>query len=220
MLNAYICLEQKECCSVALTEVAAHLADPKTRLWIEGNDLTEEEWTFLATNFPFHPLALEDARQQGQRPKVDVYDSYLFASLRYWSLSEQKTVELDIFLGKNYLIVLQEALEYEVANAKNSDSPIQTTRTRWEKHPDRLPHEMAFLFYILLDATVDTYFPVLDQIADEIEDLETAIYDVSNQVDITDALRLKKRLMVIRQSMTPLARHREPTATFGRGYTA
>jgi magnesium transporter len=196
MLHAFTCLEQRQCHQIPLAEVVEQLQDSQARLWLEGTQLTDDEWEFLTTHFPFHPLAIEDARQQGQRPKMDVYDDYLFVSAHYWSATQESTVEMDIFLGKNYLIVLSAVEE--------PDSPLLTTRTRWERHPERLSHEIAFLFYALLDAIVDSYFPILDRFADEIEELETMIYAASLQLNITDALRLKKRLMVLRQAVTPL----------------
>ena len=80
-------------------------------LWVDVSSPTEDDWKALEEEFDFHHLAMEDARQQNQRPKVDSYEGYLFLSVRAWAGTakptddlEAVTHELDIFLGPNYQI--------------------------------------------------------------------------------------------------------------------
>ncbi len=170
-------------------------------LWVDVSDPTEDDWNTLAREFGFHPLAIEDARKQDQRAKMDTYPGYLFLTLRAWANSNGQTDdltdatrEIDVFLGPNYIVTIHE-----------DDSPIvQETRRRLKEHPERIKHQPAFLLYLLLDAIVDAYFPVMDALDAKIDDMEIAIYAPGAVIDLAPAIVLKKRLLLLRQGMTPL----------------
>ena len=165
-------------------------------LWVDMSAPTEEDWQALVEQFDFHPLAMEDARKQNQRPKVDVYDGYLFLSVRAWAGGdEQETVtrEIDVFLGPNYLVTIHNEV----------NGPIQETRRRLQQNPEHLRSEPGFLLYLLLDALVDEYFPAMDALDTEIDEVEMAIYESEDVPDFKPAVRLKKRLLLLRQAVSP-----------------
>ena len=172
-------------------------------LWVDVASPTEADWAILTDQFRFHPLAVEDAQKQNQRAKLDPYDGYLFLSARAWAGSTRPTDdavdatrEIDVFLGPNFLVTVHE----------QGSEPIQETRRRWERNPERLNNHPAFLLYLLLDAVVDDYFPAMDQLDAEIDEVETAIYgpDPALATDLKPALALKKRLLLLRQAVAPL----------------
>src|SRR5689334_13598827 len=93
-------------CNAAPEQIKDLVAAGKQILWVDVQAPTEEEWDLIKAQFDFHPLAMEDARNQNQRAKADMYGGYLFLSLRAWrgfqspvdSLYEV-TDEIDVFLG-------------------------------------------------------------------------------------------------------------------------
>lgn len=182
---------------------AAAAASKPPVLWVDVSSPTAEDWKTLGEQFRFHPLALEDAQQQNQRAKVDVYPGYLFLSVRAWGGHQTATDdlhdvthEIDIFLGPNYLVTI---------HAEGSE-PIQETRRRLERNPEHLNNQPGFLLYLLLDAIVDEYFPAMDEIDAAIDAAETQVYatDTASSIDMKPALALKKRLLLLRQAISPL----------------
>jgi len=170
-------------------------------VWVDVEQPTEEDFNLLVEQFGFHPLAMEDARNQNQRAKADQYEGYLFLSLRTWgglkgaaANAPEATDEIDVFLGKNYLVTIHQ----EQCGA------IAETRRRWREHPDLISKKPAFLLYELLDTLVDAFFPAIDDIDTEIDDLETAIYASTADIDVAPALRMKKKLLILRQSIAPM----------------
>jgi magnesium transporter len=172
-------------------------AASRPMLWVDVNAPTDEDWKALSEQFDFHPLAMEDAQKQNQRPKVDAYDGYLFLSVRAWAGGDdQETVtrEIDVFLGPDYLVTIHDEV----------NGPIQETRRRLQQNPEHLRSEPGFLLYLLLDALVDEYFPAMDALDTEIDEVEMAIYESVEAPDFKPAVRLKKRLLLLRQAVSPL----------------
>jgi magnesium transporter len=135
---------------------------------------------------------------------VDAYDGYLFLSVRAWTATgdvtkqdDEPTREVDIFLGPNYIVTVH-----------NGDcAAVAQTRHRWEQSPDRMPEardSSAYLLYLLLDAVVDDYFPAMDALDEAIDDVESRIYGEEPLTDVKPALRLKQRLLLMRQAITPM----------------
>jgi magnesium transporter len=193
----------------------------KPVLWVDVSAPGEEDWKMLAETFHFHPLAIEDARNQGQRAKVDTYDDYLFLSVRAWAgkkptlvgtaeerkeillkhafvTADELTHEVDIFLGPNYLVTLH----------NGNCEALAETRKRWRSHPESAPEALhgspAYLLYLLLDAIVDDYFPAMDFLDEEIDDVEMAVYAPNPRLDLQPALILKKKLLLLRQAVAPM----------------
>lgn len=170
-------------------------------LWVDVSSPTEADWKALEEEFDFHPLALEDARKQNQRPKVDTYEGYLFLSVRAWSGATKPTAdleavthEIDIFLGPNYLVTVHNEV----------NGPIDETRRRLQQNPEHLRSEPGFLLYLLLDALVDEYFPAMDDLDAQIDAVELSVYESLEVPDFKPAIALKKRLLLLRQAVSPL----------------
>ncbi|MBC8102275.1 MAG: magnesium/cobalt transporter CorA [Cytophagales bacterium] len=211
--------EQKSQRHTDLDSIGEWLDDPQALFWIDMTDPTDTEWDTIAARFKFHPLALEDARQRNQRPKLDAYDGYLYLALRAW-IGEQSpsddrgdaTQEVDVFFAPRYLITIHEG----------GCDPLKEVRRRWDALPT-LPsppgqgapqRTSALLLHTLLDTIVDAMFPVMDQIDEAIDTLETQVYTVSvaataaassrEPLELAPALRFKKKLLLLRQTVAPL----------------
>jgi magnesium transporter len=217
MISVDVCHGKTTESNLPLEQIAALLnsgngkPERKRVLWVDVSAPTEADYQFLAQTFGFHPLAIEDARNRNQRAKVDPYDGYLFLSIRAWTGEtaatddlNDATNEIDIFLGPNYIVTIHD----EPCN------DLQETRRRWEKHPERMPEAQgnpAYLLYVLLDAVVDDYFPAVDAMDAEIDRIEMAVYAPEeagrrqpDEIDLKPALRMKKHLLLLRQTIAPM----------------
>lgn len=167
----------------------------ESTFWVDLSSSEESELAVLQSVFRFHPLAIEDTRNQKQRPKVEEYDDHLFVILNPVAMVEGQPEfrELDVFLGRNYLVTVHaepepalEALERRTARRQNGQSL-----------------SASFLLYALVDTIVDTYFPVLDEIDEELSDLEDQIIDRPQREALERLLGLKRSLIEVRRVVGP-----------------
>lgn len=167
----------------------------------------------LATEYELHPLAVEDLLQVPQRPKVESYggeDSELRARLflvaRAFRLEPDglRSEQMSIFLGHRTVLTFREG-------ATDVWEPI---RQRLQTKNTRLRNsDASFLMYSLLDATIDSLYPILESYGDRLEDLEIQILDAPPRVTIGDINQVKRELLMLRRVAWPM---REVVATLQR----
>lgn len=201
MIHVDVCRERAVTQDVDPTAIAALLNDGPGLVWVDVTDPTEEDFHNLEEQFGFHPLAMEDARKQNQRAKMDEYDGYLFITMRGHEPGaedpdddEAARQEVDVFLGARYLVTVH----------RGACTSVAETRARWAQRPWRMPDEPAFLLYVLFDTIVDTYFPVMDALDDAIDQVEDAAFRPQAVVDVSPALALKRRLLLLRRTLAPM----------------
>ncbi|HEY6124937.1 MAG TPA: magnesium and cobalt transport protein CorA, partial [Steroidobacteraceae bacterium] len=138
-----------------------------------------------------------DARNGHQRPKIEDYGDSLFAVLHIVEPegAEFRVGEVAIFAGHNYVVTVR----------SHAERGFQDVRARCEREPDLLRIGSGFVLYALIDAVVDRYFPVLDQLEAELESVEEKIFaDGSPRANIESLYALKKRLMIVKHAVAPL----------------
>lgn len=154
--------------------------------WVDLHGPTQEGVRLLSEVFQFHPLAIEDATNQRQRPKIEEYDGYLFAIMNpvTFEHDEVQFTELDVFFSANYVVTVHAG-----------DLPLL------KKVEDRIvalarmtPQATGFIVYALFDAVVDSYFPVLDRIGEEIDDIEEQILNRPQQELLNRLFTLKRAI--------------------------
>lgn len=177
--------------------LAATLADPASVLWLDVQDPTEEDTALLRDKFNFHPLAIEDATRSHERPKVDAYDSYYFVVFyaAHYNPEENhiETQVVNLFIGANYLVTVH----------TGAIRHIDETLARWQAPDSPLGNKISALVHALLDALVDDYFPLMDQVADRVEDLEDTIFVHFDESAIQIMFGLKKDLLNMRRIVAP-----------------
>jgi magnesium transporter len=147
--------------------------------------------------FGLHELAVEDARKTNQRPKIDEYGNQLFTVLKTIELvgDEFQVGELDVFVGPNFVLSVRNGTQRGFVDVRN----------RCEREPDLLKQGSGFVFYALMDACVDRYFPVLDQLEEELESIEQRIFSSGSVRSTIEALyTLKGKLMILKHTVSPL----------------
>jgi magnesium transporter len=173
-------------------------SDPIT--WINLNGLNHvAEIEKLGHHFNLHPLVLEDIVSISQRPKIDEYDDYLFVVLKMLYNDENQAIvseQVSFVLGKNYVLSFQEA----------DGDVFDTVRDRIKQGKGKVRAMQAdYLLYVLMDAIVDHYFSIIENLSDKIEDYESRIF--SGQVDKSinkDIQDLKREVLRVRRAIYPL----------------
>jgi magnesium transporter len=178
------------------SEVKNH---PDTILWLDLQNPAEEELVRLGKEFHLHPLAIEDASHEHQRPKVEEYEQFYFVVFYTVSLNKEKqevnTSEIDMFLGENYLITVHDKALHE----------LDEVEQRWTRNVKQLEWGIGVLLYTMLDAIVDRYFPIVDELVDQVEELEDHLFarDIRENPFTQQLLQLKKQFLTLRRIATP-----------------
>ena len=179
-----------------IEEISDLLADGTRLLWIDVKDPSPDELGRIGEEFGLHPLAIEDAIRRHERPKIELFEGYVFIVFYALEMTDGRptTRELNLFAGKNYLLTVHD----------DDVAAVSETAVRWTDYlRDNTTLGPALLVYAVLDAVVDGYFPVIDQLAERIEDLEDQIFSGNEVETQQEIFRLKKDLLAIRRVVAP-----------------
>lgn len=185
------------------------LFDEGVHLWVDVEDASEaERKQLLEEVFSFHPLAIEDCIAATERPKVDDYDTYIFLvthAVNYHAgQHEFQTTELNMFVGKNFLVTVHDAPLRSITKVIER---VQRNAPMVARAPDRLT-------YNILDALLDNYAPALDEMAREIAAIEEKVLRDPSVDILEDVLHFKTEVYRVRQIVSP---QREMIARIARG---
>jgi magnesium transporter len=177
-----------------------HVAPPPEGMlrWIDLEAQDTIQLELLAERFKVHPLTIEDCSRFDQRPKLEAYDGYLFLVTHgfHWSsktADEIESLELHTFLGERYLVTV---------HAKPI-APLDIVWKRVAGDGNLMRRGADFVSYLICDAIVDTFFPLLDEIASEIENIEDAVIKRHGQAQLAAIFRLKRILITLRKVISP-----------------
>lgn len=146
--------------------------------------------------FGLHPLALEDVLNSGQRPKVDFHEKHVFIvlSLPYLQNNSIKLEQVSLFIGEHYVISF----------CSGSGEVLEPIRQRLRQHIGRLRNRsIGYLVYALVDVVIDSAFPLLEGVGEQIEALEDQILSCANQKDLNRLHDLKRELLLLRRNLWP-----------------
>jgi magnesium transporter len=166
--------------------------------WIDLIAPTEADLALLGKTFGFHPLALEDCAHADQRPKAEEYGEYLFIVSQGFEcpnavLNDMRWFELHVFLGKNYLVSVH-------------DNPIPAVEQLWKRvtgDAALMKKGVDFLYYLICDRMVDDNFPIIDYIADELEQIEDQVLENAEKSTLNRIFALKGQLVLMRKILSP-----------------
>ncbi len=178
-------------------EISSYCSDPHSIIWVDVADPTSEDFDELAKEFGFHPLSIEDCRNEHQRPKVEEFQGYYFIVLYEAELIMGRHLELkelNIFLAKNYLVTVH----------SQPLRAIEIAERLWREWTDLAERGTGLLAYLLIDVIVDDYMPLLDSLSDRMDDLEDQIFVDFRPEALEEIFRIKKELLFLRRSVTPL----------------
>ena len=178
-----------------VAQISDYLTDQSVTVWLDLRDPDRDDLAVLSDEFGLHPLAIEDAVQEHERPKLDRYRSYLFLTAYGARLDTSTgkliTSELAAFVTKQALITVR----------KDDGLDIGAVVERWDASPDLAKFGVGFLLYGLLDYIVDGHFETVQSLDETVEALEDRLFDASAQ-----SLEVQRRSFELRKSLVLLRR--------------
>jgi magnesium transporter len=178
-------------------EVASDRAEVERRLsegrffWLDLHRPTAEELALLRDLFRFHPLALEDSENFGQRPKLEPYDDHVFLVVYGAAPDEDRLVEVHCFYSERFLVTVH-----------RDDCPAFAALRERQARRGR-PEEAALVLHDVVDALVDSFFPVLSELDDEIDEIQETLLQRPTDEQLQRVFDLKRRLVGLRKAVTP-----------------
>lgn len=179
----------------SLADVSEHLDEVDAVVWIDLLTPTREELELLADELDLHTLAVDDAINLNQRPKLDHYADHEFlsayATIFDPQIAQVTASETAVFITPRALITIR----------KDDAFPITAVVERWDSSPELAQYGVGFLLYGLLDVLVDGYFASVQDLDEQIEDLAEQLFDLK-----ADQEGIQKRSFALRRSLVVLRR--------------
>lgn len=167
-------------------------------LWLDCVGLGDVEMiASIGSVFNLHPLALEDTVNTGQRPKVDFFDDHAFVVVSMIDDARAGRYEqIAVFFGEGFVVTFQE-------RAGDPFDPVRKRIQSPTSHRIRVKGS-DYLAYALIDAIVDSYFPILETAADTIDRLEDQVMTSPERHQSRQLHELKRGTMVLKRALWPL----------------
>ncbi|MFF2995730.1 magnesium and cobalt transport protein CorA [Streptomyces sp. NPDC057950] len=180
-------------------------------VWIGLHEPTEAEFSGIASEFGLHPLAVEDAVQAHQRPKLERYDDSLFTvfkTIHYVEHDELtatsevvETGEVMCFTGRDFFITVRHG----------GQGSLRALRHRLQDEPDLLAKGPSAVLHAIADHVVDGYIAVADAVQDDIDEVETEVFSLGRKgtprgTDAGRIYQLKREVLEFKRAVSPLLR--------------
>jgi magnesium transporter len=179
--------------------------DPGDFQWIGIHDPSPDELALIASSFDLHPLAVEDAGDSHQRPKLERYDETLFLVLKtLWYVDEEDAVEtgeINMFVGRDFVVTVRHGQGIDLA----------ASRRDLEKRAQVLEHGPMAVLYAVCDRVVDEYERVGAALEEDVDEVEESVFSPARTNDSTRIYILKREIAEVRRAVMPL---REPMRKF------
>lgn len=191
--------EKKIIESSQLENIIAALNQAESLVWVDLDDESiEESRHILADIFHFHPLSIDDALVEEHIPKVDDWGEYLYMALVAVDPSQplddiDKSIELDIFIGKNYLVT------YHPEEIKSVNLVWKNT-LRDER---KLQRGSNFLAYQIIDELANGYMTMIDHLDMQVEGIEDTVMEKPDRTLLEDIFSIKRSLLNLRRIVSP-----------------
>lgn len=198
LINCVAYQQGNKLADIAVSQIGEFLHQPECFVWVALKDASDAELLEMQSQFGLHDLAVEDARHGHQRPKIEEYGDTVFTVMHmveFTPTDELLVGEVAVFVGRNFVLSVR----------SRSTHGFLGVRERAEREAHLLRHGASFVFYALMDAVVDRYFPVIDTLEDELETIEDQIFEPgSARQNIERLYALKRRVGVVRHAVLPL----------------
>jgi magnesium transporter len=199
IVNCAAYLQGRRIANVELNDITNVLENTEQFLWVGLHEPSEETLGKIQQQFHLHELAVEDAHNAHQRPKIEKYGDTVFIVLRTAQMNSTKTKidfgETHFFVGNRFLITVRHG----------SSLAYTEVRTRCESMPHQLSKGHGFALYAVMDSIVDQYFPVVDELEKGLLDIEEKVFnDKPSRETTEDIYMLKRQLLEVKRAVSPL----------------
>jgi magnesium transporter len=182
--------------------------DPGDFVWVGLHEPSEDELATVEEEFGLHPLAVEDAFNAHQRPKLERYEHTLFLTLKsLWYVDANDAVEtgeINMFVGDDFVITVRHG----------SGSELHSARRDLEAKTAVLTHGPSAVVYAVCDRVVDGYLSVMSSLEEDVDEVETSVFSPERTNDSARIYTLKREIAEARRAVLPL---REPMRRFATG---
>jgi magnesium transporter len=188
------CRGGKKAETTDLGDVKGLLSEPGTNVWIDLAEPDEDQVKTAAEVLGLHPLIAEDIAERNQRSKVETFDEIVHAVLfaLHYDGDEAAVSEVDFVLGERFLLTAHDG----TLGSKTTAALRFGVEHALTKGPD-------YLFYAIADTIVDGYFPVLDEIGDDIDQLQDRVMQSASGDTLQRLFALKRELSNLRRATSP-----------------
>jgi magnesium transporter len=191
---------------VALEDTYEQVRREGVFAWIGLLEPTEEEFESVRREFQLHELAVEDAINAHQRPKLEFYGDSLFIVLKTvrWVDTEERIElgELLIFVGDGFIV-----------SVRHGEPSLRDVQLQMEQRPDLLAHGPSAALYAIVDRVVDDYEPVIEELDSSIRETETDVFSPSSSNPSGRIYQLKRAVLEMHTALAPLVPALEKLAT-------
>ncbi|MGE3539195.1 MAG: magnesium/cobalt transporter CorA [Candidatus Tectimicrobiota bacterium] len=201
----------ESCTETQVHDLEAYLqtAPREGVLWVNVDGLGDvQTLETLGTHFGLHPLSLEDVLHIPQRAKLEDYEHYQFLVFHMAFLAPEalgETEQVSLFLGSSYVLTFQERLGSDLFDSVRQNLRHNRGRVR--------QYGSDYLAYALLDATIDGFFPILEDLGERLSDLEEAVLAHPTRETMEDIYAVRRTLLALRRVLWPL---RQAVQNFSR----
>jgi magnesium transporter len=178
-------------------DISDYLQRDDCFVWVALRDTSDAELAKMQEEFSLHDLAIEDASHGHQRPKIEEYGETLFVVMHMPEVVNAEIVvgEVNIFVGRNFILSVR----------NRSSLHFLGVRERCEREPELLRLGSGFVLYALMDAVVDRYFPLIDDLSTQLELIEDRLFDKNSALaNIAHLYELKRKVVVLKHAVLPL----------------
>jgi len=170
--------------------------------WVNIEGPTERETEYLAQNYPFHPLDLDDCLSRIQRPKIDEYKDYLFLVFHFPVFNKEARVtarsQVSVFIGESYIITLHKG------ELKPLVKLFRECQIDEESRQENLSQGCGYLLYRIIDRLVDYCLPILNKIGSNIEDVEDDVFSSGVRGTVREISALRRDVISFRRTIWPM----------------
>lgn len=185
--------------TIDLETVKKALTDEENFVWVDlCQDSIDESRRILTDLFNFHPLSVDDALVETHVPKIDNWGSYLYVGLVAVDPEQRlddfdKSIELDIFVGKNYIVSFH-------------NDPLPSVDLVWDKlrrSDPHLQHGSKHILYLLIDELANAYMKMIDNLDMDVEEIENKVVQNPDKNMLEEIFTIKRSLLNLRRIIAP-----------------
>lgn len=170
VVNCAAYLDGRRVASIEIDNIKNVLHHPDKFVWVGLHEPGEETLQRFQKEFSLHDLAIEDAHNAHQRPKIETYGDTMFVVLRTAHINKEYDRidfgETHFFVGHNFLVTIRHGSSISYADV----------RSRCESTPHLLRKGQGFALYAVMDSIVDQYFPVVEVLEEELQKIEEKVF--------------------------------------------
>ncbi len=176
-------------------EDAYEALGPDAFVWIGLYEPSEREFDSVRREFDLHELAVEDAINAHQRPKLEIYGDTLFLVLKTarWEHNDVQLGEILLFVGEGFIV-----------SVRHGETALHDVRLRLEERPDLLRCGPGAALHAIVDRVVDDYEPVVEQLEAAIKEVETEVFSSARINPAERIYTLKREVLEVHSAVVPL----------------